>query len=69
MVDGEDDIAAPPAVGSAAISTPMKGPLRSTTMEAATTIPAVIAILSKRPYQNIALGALMPRQPGGARRK
>src|SRR5262245_55986951 len=34
-------IAAPPAVGNAAISDPMNGPLRSTTMDAATTIEAV----------------------------
>jgi len=43
-------MAAPPAVGSAAISDPMKGPLRSTTTEATTTIEAVIAILSASPY-------------------
>ena len=42
-------MAAPPAVGSEAISEPMNGPLRSTTSEAATTIEAVIAILSSRP--------------------
>ncbi len=42
-------MAAPPAVGSEAISDPMNGPLRSTTIEAATTIDAVITILSSRP--------------------
>src|SRR5262249_36852678 len=44
-------MAAPPAVGSAAINDPMKGPLRSTTTEAVTTIEAVIAIFSASPYQ------------------
>ena len=45
-------MAAPPAVGSAAINEPMNGPLRSTTSEATTTIEAVIAILSSRPKTN-----------------
>jgi hypothetical protein len=46
-------MAAPPAVGSAAISAPMNGPERSTTTEAITTMPAVMTILSSRPSQNI----------------
>ena len=45
-------IAAPPAVGSAAMSEPMNGPLRSTMTEAATTIEAVIAIFSSNPNRN-----------------
>ena len=44
-------MAAPPAVGSEAISEPMNGPLRSTTTEAATTMLAVIAIFSSRPIK------------------
>ena len=48
-------IAAPPAVGKAAISEPTKGPLRSTTTEAATTIEAVIAILRRRPNTSIVM--------------
>ena len=39
-------IAAPPAVGSEAIIEPTNGPLRSTISDAATTMPAVIAIMS-----------------------
>jgi hypothetical protein len=42
-------IAAPPAVGSAAMSEPMNGPLRSTMTEAVTTIEAVIAIFRNNP--------------------
>ena len=49
-------MAAPPAVGSDAINEPMNGPLRSTTTDAATTIAAVIAILSRRPIRNIVIG-------------
>jgi hypothetical protein len=49
-------MAAPPAVGSEAISEPMNGPLRSTTSEATTTIEAVIAIFSARPNQNSIIG-------------
>ena len=45
--------AAPPAVGSAAISAPTNGPLRSTTTEAATTMLAVIAIFSSSATMNI----------------
>jgi hypothetical protein len=64
-------MAAPPAVGSAAISAPMNGPLRSTTIEAATTMLAVIATLSARPYQKTGLDSrmLMPRPNVGARNK
>ena len=51
MFPGQNDQAAPPAVGSAAISAPMKGPERSTTMEATTTMLAVITILSGRPAE------------------
>ena len=47
-------MAAPPAVGSAAISEPTKGPLRSTTSEATTTMDAVIATSSSRPRANSA---------------
>jgi hypothetical protein len=49
-------IAAPPAVGSAAMSEPMKGPLRSTMIEAATTIDAVITIFSSNPSRTIGHG-------------
>ena len=42
-------IAAPPAVGSAAISDPMNGPLRSTTTEAATTIDGGHRDLEREP--------------------
>ena len=54
--------AAPPAVGSAAISAPMNGPERSTTTDAATTMPAVIAIFSSRPMTKKLVGdiAVMP---------
>ncbi len=45
-------IAAPPAVGSAAMSEPMNGPLRSTMIDAATTIEAVIRIFSNNPNRN-----------------
>src|SRR5512132_3804147 len=45
-------MAAPPAVGNAAINDPTNGPLRSTTTDAATTIEAVIAIFNASPYQN-----------------
>src|SRR3569832_1162225 len=41
-------IAASPAVGREAISAPMNGPERSTTIEAATTIEAVMALLNRR---------------------
>jgi hypothetical protein len=43
-------LAAPPAVGSAAINDPMKGPLLSTTTE------AVIAIFSASSYQKSWIG-------------
>jgi hypothetical protein len=54
-------MAGPPAVGGAAINDPMKGPLRSTTTEPATTIEAVIAIFSASPYQKAgsAIAAIM----------
>ena len=45
--------AAPPAVGSEAINAPMNGPERSTTTDAATTMPAVMAIFSNSPAMNI----------------
>ena len=48
-------MAAPPAVGSAAINDPMNGPLRSTTTDAATTMVAVIAILSRSPIRSIVI--------------
>ena len=48
--------AAPAAVGSVAINTPMKGPLRSTATEAPTTLAAVSAILSASSYQNRSSG-------------
>ena len=59
-------MAAPPAVGSEAISAPMNGPERSTTTEAATTMLAVIAILSKRPIRNVASAVMVvsPRRAG-----
>ncbi len=37
------------------MSAPTNGPLRSAATEAVTTIAAVIAILSARPYQNMAM--------------
>jgi len=55
MLEREMIIAAPPAVGSDAISEPMKGPLRSTMTDAATTMVAVIVILSRSPIRNIVM--------------
>ena len=49
-------MAAPPAVGSAAINEPINGPLRSTTTEAPTTIDAVMTILSSRLIRRSAIG-------------
>src|SRR3954470_18004985 len=54
--------AAPAAVGSAAISAPMNGPLRSTATDATTTIVAVIAILRASPYQNSGSGSIRREQ-------
>src|SRR5690349_4536571 len=48
-------IAAPPAVGNAAISEPRNGPLRSTTTEAATTMPEVSTILNRRPSKKTSM--------------
>jgi hypothetical protein len=42
-------MAAPPAVGSAAMRAPMNGPERSTMIDAATAMPAVVAIFNSRP--------------------
>src|SRR5690242_1376215 len=62
-------IAAPPAVGRAAISAPMNGPERSTTIDAATTMPAVITILNRRPNVKASMAlhlqAEAPRLPHG----
>jgi hypothetical protein len=42
-------IAAPTAVGSGAIGTSMNGPLRSTAIDAPTTMIVVVAILKSKP--------------------
>lgn len=57
-------MATPPAIGREAISEPTNGPLRYTTTEAATTMVAVIAILSRSQTANIAIDATPQRHAG-----
>src|SRR5580700_7999112 len=50
------------AVGSAAMSAAMKGPLRSAATDTTTTIVAVIATLRTRAYQKNGSGDMIPRR-------
>jgi len=60
MLEGLMIYAAPAAVGRVAIKPPMNGPLRSTAIDARTTIAAVITIFRTSPDQNRSSGDIKP---------